>query len=362
MSVYRPKKSPYWHYDFQVQSIRFHGSTGTKNKRAAQRREEEERRKAAEGRKRPAMSLNEAFGKYYEEVARHHATATQADYWMDRLLKGLGNKMLHEVEDGDIASYIAKRRADVSNASVNRETQLLRRVYRHANLNWKVDVGEMPNWPRHLLPEPAGRVRELTSREEAALFAAIREDFHPLIRFALMSGARLGNCIRLTWAEVDYDAMEMRFRQKGGTMHVLPITSAMKILLANQRGDHPIYVFTYVCARTIGKRQKGKRYPFSTTGWRRVWARALTKAKIADFRFHDLRHTTATRLMRATGNLKLVKEVLGHTDIATTSRYAHVTKDDVRKALEGMDHRNSPEKGGDETGENSPNMLQLKDN
>lgn len=362
MSVYKPKNSPYWHYDFQTRGIRFHGSTGTKNKRAAQRREEEVRRQQAEGRKREHMTLNAAFGRYYEEVACHHATASQADYWMENLLKGLGDKYMHEVTDADIATYVARRRGFVSNASVNRETQLLRRIYRQADLNWKADIGEMPHWGRHLLTEPQGRVRELSQSEQERLFEKLREDFHPLIHFALMTGARLSNCIRLTWSEVDYDAREVRFRQKGGTMHTVPMTHSMQVLLANERGNHPIYVFTYLCARTIGKRQKGKRYPFSMTGWRRVWKRTLEKAKIEDFRFHDLRHTAATRMMRATGNLRLVQELLGHTDIHTTTRYAHVTKDDVRKAMEGMEPRTIPEKGGDETGEITRNVLGIKDN
>jgi integrase len=359
MSVYKPKNSPYWHYDFQVGGIRFYGSTGTKNKRAAQRREEEVRRQKAEGRKREHMTLNAAFGKYYEEVARHHATASQADYWMENLLKGLGNKNMHEVTDADIATYVARRRGFVSNASVNRETQLLRRVYRQADLNWKVDIGEMPNWGRHLLIEPQGRVRELSASEEGRLFAELREDFHPLVRFALMTGARLSNCIRLTWSEVDYDAMEVRFRQKGGTMHTVPMTHSMQVLLANERGNHPIYVFTYLCARTLYTRQKGKRYPFSMTGWRKVWKRTLENAQIVDFRFHDLRHTAATRMMRATGNLRLVQELLGHTDIHTTTRYAHVTKDDVRKAMEGMEARNIPENSSSGVSE-PPNNAMIK--
>ena len=302
------------------------------------------------------MSLNTAFDRYYKEVAQHHASAYHADFQLERLLKGLGDKMLDEVTDAEIATYVAQRRGEISNASVNRETQLLRRVYRHADLNWRVDVGEMPNWKRHLLPEPAGRIRELTADEEAALFDALREDFHPLFRFALTTGARLTNCIRLTWSEVDYDAMEIRFRQKGGTMHTIPITRGLQVLLANQRGNHPIYVFTYVCARTIGNRLEGRRYPFSATGWRRVWKSALKDAEIQDFRFHDLRHTAATRVMRATGNLRLVQDLLGHSDIHTTTRYAHVTKDDVRRALEDMESRNSPES------QLAPNSNALKDN
>uniref|UniRef100_UPI0037511B05 tyrosine-type recombinase/integrase n=1 Tax=Cypionkella sp. TaxID=2811411 RepID=UPI0037511B05 len=62
---------------------------------------------------------------------------------------------------------------------------------------------------------------------------------------------------------------------------------------------------------------------------------AMTEAGIEDFRFHDLRHTFASRLLRLTGNLKLVSRLLGHTQIETTMRYAHVLDEDLRTGLEG---------------------------
>ena len=65
---------------------------------------------------------------------------------------------------------------------------------------------------------------------------------------------------------------------------------------------------------------------------------ALAAAEVEDFRFHDLRHTFATRLLRRTGNLKLVSKLLGHSSIETTARYAHVLDEDIADALEGFTH------------------------
>jgi integrase len=62
--------------------------------------------------------------------------------------------------------------------------------------------------------------------------------------------------------------------------------------------------------------------------------RALKRAGIRDFSFHDLRHTAATRVLRATGNLNIVKRMLRHENIRTTVKYAHSQHDDV---LEGME-------------------------
>ena len=155
------------------------------------------------------------------------------------------------------------------------------------------------------------------------------------------------NAARLTWSQVDFDNREILFRTKskrpGGEVHTLPITQAMLVLLAEQRGGHPIYVFTYVCKRSRGQRRKGERYPFSKNGWRKDWWRALEAAGIEDFRFHDLRHTAATRVLRDSNNLKVVQRMLGHSDIASTARYAHATTEDVRAAMESAQSRNITE-------------------
>lgn len=55
-----------------------------------------------------------------------------------------------------------------------------------------------------------------------------------------------------------------------------------------------------------------------------------------DFRFHDFRHDLATKLLRQTGNLKTVQKALSHSDIKTTTRYAHVLDEEVAEALESL--------------------------
>lgn len=77
---------------------------------------------------------------------------------------------------------------------------------------------------------------------------------------------------------------------------------------------------------------------------RRPWSAALAKAEVTDFRFHDLRHTRGTRILRATGNLAAVKEALKHRSIKTTLRYAHASDDDIREALDASDRNLRKEK------------------
>lgn len=357
MSIYRPKKSPHWHYDFQVRGVRFHGSTGTADKTAARQVEARKRIEAAEGRAAPKAkvpTLNEAFGRYFDEHGQHQKTADDIEYQLANLLAGLGaDTRLSDLATADIARYMAKRRADVSNTSVNHETRKLRAVWNRAVEVWDLDLGRAPKWARLWLPEPAPRSRTLSTDEESALFEHLRADMHPLVRFCLLTGARLTSAIRLTWRDVDYAAGVLTFRTmksaRDGECHAIPITPALAALIAERRGEHAIYVFTYLCQRSRGRRRKGDRYPFSKDGWRRDWARALAAAGIEDFRFHDLRHDAATKTLRACGNLAVVQRMLGHADIASTRRYAHVVADDVAAAMQAAaTSRTIPEPAGTE--------------
>jgi integrase len=141
---------------------------------------------------------------------------------------------------------------------------------------------------------------------------------------------------------------------KGGRTVSTPITDAVAALLEPLKGHHPEAVFTYTCQRTRDGHMKGQRYPITYEGGKTEWARLMKRSCVKGLRFHDLRHTTATRLLRATGNLKLVQQALNHRDIKTTTRYAHVLNDEVAEALQrvatagqkshGFSHASSNEK------------------
>jgi integrase len=93
-------------------------------------------------------------------------------------------------------------------------------------------------------------------------------------------------------------------------------------------------VFTYVAVRTRGERVRGARYPITYSGLKTVWKRLRAAAKVVGFRFHDKRHDLATKLLRKTGNLKLVQKALNHRNIKTTLKYAHVLDDEVAAGLQ----------------------------
>lgn len=342
MSVYKPKNSPYFHFDFIWKGRRVFGSTGCRSKRDAIAYESRERQKAAlPSQERPPITVDEAAGLYEEHAGRLPSWPT-VRYMLKALVDGLGGgRLLSEVTQRDLQVYFARRRNGRSNASVNREAENCRAVWRRA-LKARFDVGEMPDWMALMHRIPDKPPRELSAAEEPALFGELRADVADACDFLLKSGWRRGEVIGLRWSDCDLAAMQATTRIKGGDVVRRPLTPTLVAIIANQPKVGP-YVFTYVCQKSRGARRKGERYPLTPTALRRPWKAAKTAAGVENFRLHDLRHTRGTRIVRATGSLAAAKEALKHKNIRTTLRYAHVLDEDVRRALDASDSRTIPE-------------------
>jgi integrase len=343
MSVFEKKGSPYFHFDFQFKGQRHHGSTGCTTRRAAEDFERRERQRAAlPSQSRPPITLDEACG-LYREHAEHLPSWPTIKYLLAALVKGLGaNRVLSGISQRDLQVYFARRRAGRSNASVNREIENARSVWRHA-AGARYDVGEIPEWKRLFLKVSKSPPRELAAAtEETALFDALSGDAFDVVAFALESGWRRAEVIGLRWADCNLPRLEATTRIKGGDTVVRPLTASLVTIIANQPKVGP-FVFTYVCRKSRGKRRAGQRYPMTATALRTRFDEARETAELEGFRFHDLRHTAATRIVRETGSLAAAKEALKHSHINTTLRYAHVLADDVRKALDAAKSRTIPE-------------------
>jgi integrase len=336
------KGSPYWHYDFIVKGARFFGSTGLTSKRAARERIEQIRRDILIAKPdRPAITLDEACG-LYANHAEHLPSWPTTRYMLRAMVAGLPkDQFLSKITQRDLIAYIARRRHERANSTVNRELDIIRAVWSVAE-RARYDVGDRPDWKALRLKQSRNTHRTLSVYEEAPMIAAIRGDVRPAITFLLMSGWRRAEVIGLRWADLDFGSMTAVTPIKGGDVVTRPLTRAMITLIANQPRDGA-FVFTYVCQRNSGKdRRAGRRYPLSITVIRDAWDDAVA-ALLADgsiakpIRLHDLRHTRATRMLRATGNLATVQAALQHRNVKTTMQYAHVLDQDVRDALEAGD-------------------------
>jgi len=356
MPVYirKDSKDGTYSYEFRLRGHRFSGNTGKTSEREALKVERLKREEAALETANAAafqsddLTFEIAVTKYWDEVGQHHTNNLTTLWSLDWLQAAIGRKTkLSKINDRKVAELVAKRRNElipnrkepqkISPATVNRTmTQPLRELILRAAKVWKVKVNDI-DWSQHLLPEKGERVREASIGEESKIMGELERGYDVAVRFAFLSGCRRMEILGLGWAQVDFFGKTFTVTGKGNKVRIIPMSQAIFELLWDERNHHKEKVFTFVAKRTLKKPEyvRGERYPLTESGLKSAMRRAVADAGVENFRFHDTRHTAATRILRAS-NLRVAQKLLGHTDIKTTTKYAHAMMEDVRSALDAM--------------------------
>jgi integrase len=213
----------------------------------------------------------------------------------------------------------------LAGATVNRALALLRHLLRLAHEEWEV-IDRVPRI--RLEREAEGRLRWLTPEEATRLLDVCRDsrnaDLLDLVELALFTGTRRGELLGLTWERVD--------RARG--VILLDSTSTK----SKRRREVPLNGRADAVLARRGSKATGP--VFSSRRWdhyRTAWDLAVGRAKLADFRFHDLRHTFASWAVQAGATLQEVKDLLGHSSLAMVMRYAHLSPEHLRTAVARLD-------------------------
>ena len=174
--------------------------------------------------------------------------------------------------------------------------------------------------------------RFLTSAELARLGESIeqaaREGVNAkglaVIRLLSLTGARKGEIEALRWSEVDFERGCLRLGDSKTGQKVVPVGAGPLALLSGlasePQGTSP---FVFPAAGDCLSHY---------TGTPKVWLRVRALAELSDVRLHDLRHTFASLAAARGESLLMIGKLLGHTDVKTTARYAHLADDPVRQA------------------------------
>tara|TARA_R110002020_G_scaffold467027_1_gene690165 strand:- start:1825 stop:2922 length:1098 start_codon:yes stop_codon:yes gene_type:complete len=343
MSIWKRPGQDKWSYDFTVRGHRYSGNTGATTRREAERTEARLKDEArAEARKRAGqptqgLTLGAAVSRYWLEVGEHHTNSDSTLHdlaWLERYFGK--NRLLASLTNQDVAAMVAARRGDgVSPATVNRTaTARLRAVITRARDVWDESAPRI-TWKNHMLRERQEVMRELSAEEEVALFAHLAPGYAELCRFSMLSGCRMAECLDLEWRLIDWHGEYIVITGKGDKTRHVPLSAALRALLWPLPRAHA-RVFTHRIRRGSIHHKRGDIAPVEEEALNSHFARVCAKAKVIGFRFHDLRHTFATRFLRATGDMRALQLILGHSSIETTMRYAHVTAADAKRRMDAM--------------------------
>jgi len=300
--------------------------------------------KTSEAKKR---TLNETIDRYYKDVLSLAKNPTNQKTYLNWWKKEIG---AYSLSDITTAIIVEKRNELVGSTNkfgrlvgpttANRYTQALGHVFTIAikEFGW---ISENPISNIGKYKESRGRVRCLSDEERKKILAACKESENPylytIVVLALSTGGRKMEIVGLKWSDIDLDRQRIILQEtKNGERRVLPLQG------------HAFQLIKQLSAETIKKEAAtGKKceYVFPSAkacqpiDIRRAWEYSVQKAKLEDFRFHDLRHSAASYLAMNGASIAEIAEVLGHKTLQMVKRYAHLSEPHTSAVVASMNKR-----------------------
>lgn len=350
MSVFKRGGTGNYYIQFVFNGKTYIKSSKTTNKRAAERMEKQWKDQVhalVEMGDKQRITIKEALAGY---VAQKHNTGSSryAKQNADVLNQKFATEMfIDEIQDWHLTRFKSERERDgIAPATIKHNFQAIRGAWQWSkDHGYKVSPLEMPK-----VKIDNKRLRYLTLEEEKRLLDALnpmadipgrpkyenrpyeenrkRHDNYELVVMLLDTGARYGEIANITWDRIDMENRAINlWRPKVKNESVIYMTTRLYQILERRLVEkRSEYLFTNNKGGPRGHTSKGIK-------------NALVKAGLNDVTIHDLRHTCASRLIQNGMSLYEVSNILGHVDVQTTQRYAHLENVDVgRKAREIMEH------------------------
>lgn len=178
------------------------------------------------------------------------------------------------------------------------------------------------------------RTRFLNDEERARLIRACKESeskgLYPVVILALSTGMRRGEILNLKWSDVDLDRSAILLQTtKNGERRFVPLVGVTLELLRARYNQQSIGSLVFPAPHS----------PLKPIDIRSAWESALNKARISNFRFHDLRHTAASYLAMNQASLLEIGTLLGHKTIQMTKRYAHLSNSHIYSISELLNNK-----------------------
>ena len=282
-------------------------------------------------------TLSDVWVRYERDHISLRKDATQRDYraiWENCLKPTFGNQPVKEISRGEIDAFHKKRVSTPYQA--NRILALLSKLMSLAE-EWEWREGANPC--RHISKfREHARQRFLSSNEIAAVRSASAEllagkkitpHAASILELLLLTGARSGELASAKWAWVDWALQIIALPDSKSGAKTIYLSKDAVALLRKQEKRSKSQEYIYP-GRSAGKHIHNLRKP---------WVRICVKAGLSGVRVHDLRHTAASLALGSGTSLAIVGRLLGHTQVQTTLRYAHLDTDPALRAADLIGQR-----------------------
>ena len=286
-------------------------------------------------------TLKDALDRYLEEVSKHKKghkrEKGRIEQWKAH---PLSSRYLASIGPKDIAEYASERKSEgYSMRTIQLELAIISHLYNYAAAKWGMRALENPVAPTRVKgTDPPrgqnyrGRNRTLSLSEKEKLFEHLNEEMQQIVTLAFETGMRRGELMSLTVSNVDLTKKIVKLEEtKNGDSREVPLSPVAADTLKAVLGKKKV----------VGL--DGKLWTLGPDRVTSVFASAAKEAGLKDIRFHDLRHTAATRLAGIYQAHELAK-ILGHKVLNMVMRYYNPTGEDLGRKMWDLESTTSTTK------------------
>lgn len=294
-------------------------------------------------------TVSDAIERYSKEILPEKKNHKNQEVYLSYWKKTIGAYSLFDITPALVIEHrnrlIGQENRfgrDIGKATANRYTQVLGHVLNIAMKEWEW-VNQNPVSRISKYKEPRGRVRFLSDEERTNLLRVCKEANNPhlykVVILALSTGARKMEILGLQWADIDFTRGQIVLHEtKNGERRVIPLQGlAMELMQDHEKSKIEDCPFVFPSEKVT--KAKDGTFIYQPIDIRTAWVNALIKAKIKDFRFHDLRHSAASYLAMNGASLAEIAEVLGHKTLQMVKRYAHMSEAHTSSVVARMNER-----------------------
>lgn len=270
-------------------------------------------------------TLKHIVERYRNEVTVKKLSADSETYLLNAFLRQpIAKLTLAQLTPSHFTTYRDKRLKVVKAGTVNRELSIVKHALDVAVREWDVPIRINPLSQLKKLKVNNARSRRLTDEEYQHLMDAIdgtRNDLiKPLMDFAIETGMRRGEILRVKWNEIDWGSRTLHIPiTKNGHARTIPLTIKAIAILddLSQQSDA----------------DKNRPFPLSDEAAKQAWRRLVERSGVEDLHFHDFRHEAISRFFERGLSVSEVALISGHRDFRMLFRYTHLKAEDLAKKL-----------------------------
>lgn len=272
-----------------------------------------------------SYKLSDILLRYRDEISVNKRSHDNERHILNALMRQpFANLSLAEITAAKFCDYRDMRLKVVQAGTIRRELAILRHAFDVAEREWNIPLRENPLKKLAKIKPQAGRTRRLSEEEFKAIQEAAETTRNPyimpMIRFAIATGMRRGEILRIQWTDIDRDTKTLHIEvTKNGHARTIPLSSHALAVLDEARG----------WANKGDKRA----FPLSENAFKLAWQRLRNRTGIHDLHFHDLRHEAISRFVERGLSVPEVALISGHRDYRMLFRYTHLKPESLVEKL-----------------------------